>query len=399
MIKNFTSLALLIALSFSLSIQQTHAQSIMFLANLPGFIQSDVKASNEGAIWYFYEQDPNTLMTTKIICNMDLNENVLWTKSLNEDFGYGDMVAQQDGSLIIGGIKSSPGSSKAALLKIDVNGNPLWSKTITGQTSNYVTSIQANNNIIYAAITSNSFGGGTQFYNSTIIGFGQNGAELWKRNFSHPTSATDYIFSRTALAANGDLLALADIRGSSNAQANGLMITRITPQGSVVFSKYFSFVADYNQLSSNGIVETSGGDIIIGGRLMTDQISTFPNNLFMAKLSASGEVLLQKQISGGFNVGEQLLSLRRIINQGINEDIIFALIGIAPNNPNVERGIAMLKFNQDDLSIEANKHMRLSSYIFEDPYGQNRNSFDIADDESLFISGGFFVQHNRVHLV
>jgi hypothetical protein len=273
------------------------------------------------------------------------------------------------------------------LQKIDKNGNMVWKRALSGTSNDtYIGNVtQGRGDTIFATISRSSFSSSTYYSKSSVVALNSNGQTLWTRYFSNVGLTSDYGFSRTMLAANGDFIGVADIRGSANASANGMMITRITPQGTIVFSKYFDFRPTHTQLSVTGLTETASGNLVFGGRLMTDQISTYPNSMWLAKLDAAGNTLQQKVYSGGTDVGELLHSLRFA-----NGKLYASVHQYAPFD-SVKRSFWIGELNEASLSFTAQNAIKLG-VTTEDPYGNVRNALCITADGKPTMAGGFYCE-------
>jgi hypothetical protein len=115
--------------------------------------------------------------------------NLLWTKTLggiNDDQGY-SVQQTTDGGYVIGGYTGSfgAGDDDVYLIKTDVNGGTLWTKTFGGTDIDVGYSVQqvADGGYIIAGETENLGIGGGDVY---LIKTNSNGDSLWTRAFGGP---------------------------------------------------------------------------------------------------------------------------------------------------------------------------------------------------------------------
>jgi len=361
------------------------AQIFKYFNEMNQASSTDAKALNDGYLWKFFTQtagegNKNSLIKT----NADGTPE--WRKAA-DNFGLSCYTVNPDGNLILGGGYSVAGSETSALLaKWNPEGGMIWNKTFAAQSFAGIASLVSNESIIYACMTSSSFFSSTQFSKSTVIALDQTGTVLWTQGFAQGGFATDYSFRNTLIAENGDFVGVADIRGSINSQACGIMITRINPAGTVVFAKYINVIDSVTQSSVNGLVETASGDFIIAARLMPDQISTYPNTGYLAKVSSSGELLNQRRIFAGIDAGEMFVSLKE------HEGDVFASMFIYAPFQDVQQAMSVLRIDTASLAIESSNGLSFPTIATQDPYGDWNESFDIAADGTFLVSGIFYCE-------
>ena len=348
------------------------------------YIRGQVINEGSGLTFSYLMQDNITLQLSTVLLHTDNNGEVEWMKSAGSNFS--SYTPMPDNSVILTGSSiTSTGKRIALLEKMDNNGNILWTKSLAAESADLGIGniLIGANNTIFATFTRSSFTSSTYFSKAGVIAFDQNGEVLWKKNFANGANTTDYVFTRTLLAANGDFIGVADIRGSQSASANGMMITRISPQGNIIFSKYIDFLTTHNQLSVTGLVETASQHIVFGGRLMTDQISIHPNTMWLAKLDSEGNEILQKVYSGGENVGEQLQGLT------YKDGKLSAYLHFYSPFETVQTSFWLGTLDEETLSFSAQNASQL--YVNSgDPYGNVPNALCTTSDGKPTIAGAFY---------
>ena len=360
-----------------------NAQFFNYLPGISNYIRSDVKADPSGLTFSYLVQD-STLAIKTILLHTDNNGQVQWTKNAGSNFGS-YTIAPDTSVILTGGRTVTSGNRVALLQKTDKNGTVIWKKAIAAASADVGVGnvLVGANNTFYATLTRSSFLSSTYYSRAGVLAFDGNGQILWTKYFANSALTTDYSFSRTLVAANGDFVGVADIRGSSGAAANGMMITRISPQGTIRFSRYVDFKTTHNQLSVTGLVETPSGNLVFGGRLMTDQISTYPNSMWLGRMDSAGTLEQQRVYSGGTDVGEQLHSLRYA-----NGNLFAYLHYYAPFD-SIKRSLWIGTLNEQSLAFTAQNATAIEVSP-EDPYGNVSNAFCISSNGKPTAAGGFY---------
>lgn len=362
-------------------ITATQAQYLHFMPDMVNYINSDVTADKDGTTFRYLYQD-STLKLHRILLRTDNGGKMQWAARTEN---YSSHAFTSDSSMImIGGVRTSNGSNIALLQKNDKTGAKQWIIREKGSSDlGYGNVLVNDSDIIYVTATSSSFFNSTYYSKNSVSAFDANGTFLWVKYFANPTFTTDYKFSRVMLASNGDFIGVADIRGSTYKSANGMMITRINQQGDIIFSRYFDFYDTHNQLSVTGLAEAPNGDIIFGGRLMTDQISQWTNTMWMARIDAAGVTQIQKTYHADGVVGEQLHSVRYAAGK------LYAYIHLTAPNDTPNRAFIVAELDPQTLSIT--KHTVIAENVtLEDPYGDVANAFTVTSDGKPTFSGGVY---------
>jgi len=130
------------------------------------------------------------------IIKVDMNGDELWDKTFGGDYNYdiGNSVEETlDGRFIVTGSTSSYGNggNDVYLIKIDTNGNELWSKTFGGIGYDIGAFVAETLDGGFIITGSSSYGnGGIDAY---LIRTNMNGTELWSKTFGG--SEDDYGYS------------------------------------------------------------------------------------------------------------------------------------------------------------------------------------------------------------
>ncbi len=117
----------------------------------------------------------------------DENGDTIWTKTFGEMiYNYDAQAIQQtndNGYIIVGNTtNNSSGGIDALLIKTDINGNIIWSKTYGGTNDDWGNSVQqTNDNGYIISGSTKSFGSGG--YDVYLIKTDENGDTLWTKTF------------------------------------------------------------------------------------------------------------------------------------------------------------------------------------------------------------------------
>jgi hypothetical protein len=120
------------------------------------------------------------------LCRADAYGNILWNKTFggtNDEGGMSVYITSDGGYIILGSTNSfGAGNNDFYLVKTDVNGNLLWSKTFGGAKDEYPKSVQQTKDggYIIGGITE-SFGGGDK--DCILIKTDNNGNLIWSKTF------------------------------------------------------------------------------------------------------------------------------------------------------------------------------------------------------------------------
>ena len=191
----------------------------------------------------------------------DGNGDSLWTKT----FGGGGSSVQKtaDGGYIItGGTSSGNGDEDVYLIKTDGSGNELWSKTFGGADGESGSSLQqtTDGGYIIAGSTSSFGNGGSDVY---LIKTDVNGDSLWTKTFG---GAYYDVGSSVQQTSDGGYI----ICGCTNSFGNGLpdcylYLIKTDVNGDLLWTKTFGGTDLDDDDKGNSIQQTTDGGYIITG--------------------------------------------------------------------------------------------------------------------------------------
>ena len=256
------------------------------------------------------------------VIKLSSNGNLIWEKNYGFSGSDQSFVIQQtnDGGFLLGGTldvtaSGGEGNSKIAqrhaggdywLIKIDTNGNKLWSKYYGGQFSDTLLAIEEidNGNIILAGFSDstdsdidNNLGG----YDFWIIKTNNSGSILWKKNFGG--SQTDEAFSLVKTNDNHFIVSgrsrSFDNNVSQNNGSSDIWITKIDFDGKLIWEKNFGG-SSFDE--SKKIIQSNSNDFYIVGSSRSNDFDATSNkgnkDVWLLKIDVNGNLKWEKSIGG-----------------------------------------------------------------------------------------------------
>lgn len=297
------------------------------LSGFPNEITQSVKQTLDGG-YIVTGAIANAGNNDVYLVRTDFNGNIIWSKNyggIRKDYGSSVSETSDSGFVILGTTNSfQPGdTSDVYLIKTNINGDTLWTKTFGGMHYDYGKSIQqtSDDGYILTGITF-SFGGGNLYLIKTDV----NGDTLWTKTYGNPyyygysvqqTSDNGYIICGVSLF-SGVYLIKTDSNGISGCN-EGYTTTIVGSPPTQVFNPITSIVttnmivttpatlvssgANVTTLcSSTGINETaSAGSFIIYPNPAKDYFTIYSNteirNIRVEIFNVFGEKVLKKNIN------------------------------------------------------------------------------------------------------
>jgi hypothetical protein len=212
----------------------------------------------------------------------DTNGDTLWTKTFGGTGNDVGMSVQQtsDGGYIVTGYTENPGADSADvyLIKIDPNGDALWTKTYSGPGDDVGYSVlqSTDGGYIITGIT-NSFGAG--LYDIYLIKTDANGDSLWIKTFGG--TGYDYSFCVQQTIDGGYLIA--GYTNSFGAGSIDAYLIKTDSNGDTLWAKTYGGIdAD----DAESVQQTSDGGYIITG--YSRSFSSVHDDVYLIKTDSFG---------------------------------------------------------------------------------------------------------------
>ncbi len=227
------------------------------------------------------------------VIKTDSMGNMLWHKTfggaLNDVFF--DVETTTDGGYIFAGYTRSYGSGEADfyVIKTDIDGNQIWSKTYGGANSEYAYSIKETQDGGYIIVGySNSF---APYYDVYIIKTYSNGDIVWTKTIGGDFE--DYGRDVIEVSDGYVLCGYTQSFGSGN---DDLYIVKINLNGDSLWAKFYGGT-DYD--AGYSIVENSNNELIITG--YTHSYGAGFEDVYLVKTDSYGNIIWQKEYGGADN--------------------------------------------------------------------------------------------------
>jgi regulation of enolase protein 1 (concanavalin A-like superfamily) len=224
----------------------------------------------------------------------DANGDSLWTKNYGGVNGDEGQYVQQtsDGGFIIVGITETFGAGNLDiyLIKTDVNGNLLWSKTFGGPDIDWGNSVQqtTDGGYIITGFTQ-SFGiGSLDVY---LIKTDANGDSLWTKTYGGTNADGGYFAQQTL---DGGYIVCGFTEGFG-VGASDVYLIKTDANGDVLWTKSFGGINEDNGYS---VKQTTSGEYIITGR--TRSFGAGDYDTYLIKADINGNSIWSK-VFGGIN--------------------------------------------------------------------------------------------------
>lgn len=193
----------------------------------------------------------------------DLNGDTLWTKTHGEFEGgntwFEDMIATSDGGFLAAGRSNHSGNPDLWLMKMDADGDSIWSRSYGGNGWDfaYAALETSDSNYVVAGYTG-SFGSGSD--DMWLLKVDQNGDSLWSRTFG----GTGLDEARAiALAPDGGFL-LGGYTSSGAGYNNGVLL-KTDFMGFEEWVRIFEPSGPEESISISALLPIENNQCIIGG--------------------------------------------------------------------------------------------------------------------------------------
>ncbi len=200
----------------------------------------------------------------------------------NDEFGKA-VLEYPNGDLYVVGSTTSFGSglSDVYVIKTDMNGNTIWTKTFGGTGNEEPNEIikAADGNLLILGITDSYGAGGDDMY---LLKIDTTGAQLWHKEYG---GAADEVAEDIVIAPDGNYL----INGITYSYGNGLRdiyLLKITLAGTPIWTKTYGGPLDDGGIS---LCNAPGGNIMLYN--FTDNFGAVARDTYVMKVNSIGDSL------------------------------------------------------------------------------------------------------------
>lgn len=294
---NFNSVLYCVIIVIAILFKQGAAQDITFMKTI-GSPADDVGYSVQpiadgGYIlcgWTYKSAESNSDV---YLVRFNSFGDTLWTKTFGgvyNDRGLSIGLTSDNGYIITGDYEHLGSETKDIyLIRTDSNGDTLWTKTFGGTFNDIGRSVQQTSDGGFI-IAGESFILGPQLTNAYMIKTDADGNEQWSNNFGRFSGFNDYSYSVQQTLDGGYVLA-----GYSQATTGfyDVYLVKTDANGDSAWTKTYGGVSFDFGLS---VQETSDNGFIIAGSSLS--FGPFPENVYLIKTDAAGDILWSKTIGG-----------------------------------------------------------------------------------------------------
>ena len=230
--------------------------------------------------------------TDAYLLRLDENGDTLWTKAYGGklwDSGIA-IVPASDGGYVLGIATNSinPENYDVHLVKIQDNGDTLWTRTYGGSATDYVHSMQSTSDDGYIVLAHTlSYGKGSlDFY---LLKLDENGDTLWTRTYGDTGSDWGGFVQQTSddgYIMTGDTYSFGDPNGD-------IYLIKTNISGDTLWTRTYGG-ADYDR--AYHVLQTTDGGFMVSG--ITQSLGAADYNGYLIRTNTSGDTLWTKVIGG-----------------------------------------------------------------------------------------------------
>jgi len=227
----------------------------------------------------------------------DTHGNIIWTKTFggaNDDFGNSVQQTSDGGCIVIGYSYSfGSGFTDIYLIKVDVNGDTLWTKAYGGTGYDYGTFVQQtfDGEYVFTGTLSTAFGD----VNTCLMKLDINGDTVWVKTFGGSDHDNGHSFQQTA---DGGFI-ITGLTESFGEVYGDVYLIKTDSLGFLTWIKTFGGSATDR---GNCVKQTADGGYILSG--YSYSFGTGLTDIYLIRTDANGDTLWSKTYGGsGYDMG------------------------------------------------------------------------------------------------
>jgi hypothetical protein len=233
------------------------------------------------------------------VIKLDKKGKEIWSKTFGgSSWDVGTALCESgDGNFYVCGYTHSfgKGEEDVYLIKIDKNGNKLWSKTFGGERLDMANSVfQTENGGLLIGATSGSFSSNTDFY---LIRTDDQGEEIWSKTYAAEGPrghAFDWCNAMFGTRDGGAILT-----GYTDSQdVMDVHVIRTDAEGNQMWAKTLGNKPFYD--FGNAVLGLADSSCFVAGttKSIVNNSDIFNNDVYLVKLDPDGNVLWEKSLGG-----------------------------------------------------------------------------------------------------
>lgn len=208
------------------------------------------------------------------LMKMDVNGDTIWTRTyggIHHDLGYSVQQTPDSGYIIAGGTESFDSGGDVYLIRTDANGNMLWTKTYGGDNDDCAYSLQTTSDggYIIAGSTCSFGSGGDDVY---LIKTDAKGDTLWTRTYGGTDCDVGFSVHRTL----DDGCIIVGWTESFGADGSRTYLIKTDTNGDTIWTKIYQGIG-------YSVQQTSDGGYIVAG--------DYAGNVYLMKTDPNGDTL------------------------------------------------------------------------------------------------------------
>jgi len=300
------------------------------------------------------------------LIKIDKEGNELWSKTYggdkDNDFGW-TLLETDDKGFIISGWTGSfgAGGSDVYFIRTDSKGDTLWTKAVGGTKDERVTDIIKTYDGNYVAVgQTESFG--AEERDGYLIKINDKGDVVWTKTYG------DVLLDRTFYVKenNKHELLIAGITKNNSNGGEDVLIIKTDENGNTVWQKNFGYELDD---VGHDIILTSSNEMIVSGYYQREEGKEYHNPYFI-KLSGEGEVIWEKRLTDERDI--------HVIHTAETGDGNFVAAGYLRDNDKSPWDCFLMKLNKN------------GEQIWMKTYGEKEVN-DLGYTVSKGVDGGFVI--------
>jgi uncharacterized delta-60 repeat protein len=228
------------------------------------------------------------------VVKLDSSGNVQWTKTIggpgSQDEAW-SIIQSSDGGYVVAGWSDSFGAGLRDfyVVKLDANGNVVWSKTIGGNYGDGAHSIIQSSDGGYVVVGSTeSFGaGGWEMY---IVKLDSSGNVQWTKTIGGPAFFDDAV---SIIQSSDGGYVVSGYTNSFGAGGDDFFVVKLDSSGNVVWAKTIGGIGD--DAWGDSIIQSSDGGYVVVGH--TQSFGAGGVDIYVVKMDANGNVCFSQNIT------------------------------------------------------------------------------------------------------